>query len=267
MIIKFIKRCLLACAVLTTFVIGTLAVCGALACSSPGFYAAALSAPVDPADEEAAVKELESIANSIGMFAKLDATDFQTLRAMPEQTIAALDRGDGHKDDAATKALRMLHRSPDVTQDTISVSLTQRQLNAWLNQELGAGDDELPRPHIAIQEGMIRFAMTLATPATEVVVSCDFELAKTNQTDLTLELHALRIGRLPAPAMAILKQYMRFEPELPTGLTLNLEGERPALSIDFSPHDAQLLLQDLSVTDGKLHLTLRRKQGAKVAAN
>ncbi|TWU30319.1 hypothetical protein [Bythopirellula polymerisocia] len=258
MIFNFLKRCFLACVLATMFVFGTVAVCCVLACSAPDFYASAITEPVDEADNEAAIKELEQIVSSMDLFLKLNASDFQKLQALPENAFATLAEDQQHAKRRVPFELKRLLHSPNVTQDTFAVSLTERHINALLSKELGKDDGELRRPHVSLEGDMIRFAVTLVTPVAEVVLSCDFELAKTNLTDLTFDLHAARVGKLPLPIATVLKQYMRTNPVLPQGIKLNIDGERPTLSIDVLPDSGDLQLEELHVADGKIHFLFRR---------
>ncbi|QEG37615.1 hypothetical protein [Bythopirellula goksoeyrii] len=267
MIFKLLKRCILFCVLVAMFVFGTVAVCCVLACSAPSFYASAIAKPVDGADNEAALKEMEQIVSSMEIFLKLNASDFQKLQALPENAFAELAEDQQHAQRSVPAALKRMLSSPGVTQDTFAVSLTERHINALLSKEVGKDSGELRRPHVSLQADMIRFAFTLATPVAEVVLSCDFEFEKTNPTDLTFDLHAARVGRLPLPIMTVLKQYMRTNPVLPHGIKLNIDGERPKLTINVIPDEGVLRLDNLYVADGEIHFLLRSAIDKVVVAN
>lgn len=267
MIRKFIKRCFLAGMLIVAFVIGTVACCWFLASANPSFYAAALGAPVDEADVEAAVKEVEKMVSAMEMFVMLDAVARKKLQTMPEQAMATTQFGRPTAQVSLAEALETLEDSQGETQDTFVLALSERQLNACLHKEIGSQGGNLQRPYVSLHDEMIRFAVTLITPAADLALSCDFVLAKTKQTNLTFELHSLSVGKLPLPATAILKQCMRVNPALPPGVELNIDGEHPTLSITALPDNGRLLLEDLNVANGTLHLTFRRNADAMVAAN
>jgi len=266
MALKFLKRFFLACVLFVSFVSGTVVCCCALACWTPKFYVAALAAPADKSDTEAAMEELETIVGSLEWFLRLDAVNRQKLQALPSQTLATLEANQQEMMGRLPIASKRMHGLPDMTQDTIAISLTQRHLNAFLATELDTTGGELRHPHISLQDDIIRFAATWVTPAAEVVLSCDFELAKTKQAHLTFELHAVRVGKLPLPAMLILKQYMRTNPVLPEGLELNVDGERPTLLITKMPDDGKIQLENLLVADHEIRLMLRRTSNTVVVA-
>lgn len=264
MILTFIKRFLLVCALLVAVVITAVTVCVGLACSQPGFYAAALAEPLDEADVAKAMEEIDSIGKSLELFVNADPEELEKLRDLVAMT--QLNRGDNRLDAQRDKinqlvtSLKDLETAIGETPETFAATLTQRHLNAWMRTEMKGDAKELQRPCVSLQDDLIRFGVTVITPVTEAVLSCDFKLAKQGGTDLIFELHAARIGNLPVPAATILRQYARTNPTLPKGMQLNVDGECPTLTITAVQDDAKLQVSTLQVHDGEVHVTLRRTE-------
>jgi len=265
MIVRFFVRCFKFCVLFVGLVVGTLVVCGILACSQPGFYATSVAQPVDEADDAAALQEMELIVDALELFVKQNPADLQKLKALAALPRPVLADGKRHVGNRLPTVLKALERGIGETDDTFAVTLTQRHLNAWLRKEFGTKAKELRRPHISLEDDMFRFAVTVVTPATEVVASCDLKLSKSNESGLIFELFAVRAGQLPVPAMTILKQYLRTDPDLPRDIELNVDGERPTLSVSALPDDGALQLENLHIDGGEVHLTLRRTVDAILA--
>lgn len=266
MIRKFLKRCFLAGMLVAILAVGTLTCCYFMACSPPSFYSDAFEEPVDKADVEAAIEEIEQKFRSMDLFVKLAADNLEKLQAMPKQTLAAAKFGRSNSEVSLADALTALENSQGETPETILLSLTERHLNALLNKEVNAKQKGLRQPYISLDGEMIRFAVTVDTPAAELAWSCDVELKKTSDTDLTFELHGFAVGILPLPTTAILKLVMWTNPKLPQGVELNIDGEYPTLTITEMPERGELQLDGLSVDDSVLYLTFRRTAANVLAA-
>ncbi len=267
MIFKLIRRCVHICLLMFCCLLGVVACCYWLASSTPAFYAAALEQPVNQADSIAATAEFERMTNSLGLFLKLDAEDFRRLQEMPPEQLDVLVKNPHGDQQQVARDLKKLIRSPDVTQDTFAYTVAERHLNAWLEQEFSESGGKLRRPHLSLADDMIRFAITLETPATDVVLSCEFAVAKSQQTDLTFQLHRVLVGKLPLPAATILEQYLKTDPVLPEGIALDVSGERPTLTISTVPDDAKIRIEALDVREDEIHVVFRRTDSAIVAAN
>lgn len=265
MIFTFLKSCFFACLLFIVIAVGTVVSCYFLACSPPSFYAAALAEPVDETDVAAAIEEMEQAVGAMEVFVKLDTPDLEKLQAMPEKDLATTHVGRRNAKVSLLDALQTLNASQGATPDTFVLSLTERHLNAYLNKELNSKGGDLQRPLVSLQDDTVRFAATLVTSVAEVALSCDFQLSKTQQTDLIFELQAVRVGKLPVPAKTILKQCMRTNPVLPQGIELNADGDRPTLTFTAMPDDGKLQLDDLHIADGVIELTFRRTADKKLA--
>lgn len=263
MIVTFIKRCLLLGTLFSFLSLATLAFCAMLACSQPAFYAAAVADPLDEAETKAAMDELEVIGTSLELFVKSDPQELQQMQRLLEKNPQAF--GHDNMNERQQKQMRQLavafeglDRALDEKQQTFTVTLTQRHIDAFLAKQLRTNSKELKRPHLFLAGDMLRFGVTCVTPAAEAVLSCDFKLAMAEGTDLTFELHRVRIGTLPVPATTILRQYMKLNPVLPAGFELDVTGERPTLTFSAWPDHGKLRLDDLQVVDGQVRLNLRR---------
>jgi len=264
---KFLYRCFQVCSLIATCVFLAVFTVGYLACSQPGFYAKATAQPITQADIDAAVKEIEEIGQSLEVFIQLGDADLDELQAVRKMAEGMRDANGKLPDHM--KQLDKLPSQEDLEAmgDTFDVTLKQRHINAWIIEEMGSGGKDWRLPHIDLQADKIRYGVSVATPAGEVVLSCDFQLAKTDQTNLTLELHAVRCGKLPLPAITILKQYMKTNPRLPDGIEINVQGERPTVTFTKMPQDGKIQLSSIEVAEGEVHLSLiLTKREAKAVA-
>ncbi len=267
MILKFLKRCFLACVLLATVAAGTVVGCVVLACTSPGFYKAALAEPADAADVKAAMAEVDQTFRSLEMFLKLDGEQYDALRALPAQAFAPKAVAKNETEGEVLEALDTIRHSKLVTRDTFTFSLTERQLNAFLSEEIGAKDKDVREPRVSFEGGMVRCGVTVSSPAGDLVLSLDGELSKSKKTSLDFELHAARVGRLPLPAGRLLKLFAQTNPQLPRGVRLDVAGAWPVLSITAMPARSQVQVDSVRIADGALHMVVRRSGGAVVAAN
>ncbi|MEM9353417.1 MAG: hypothetical protein AAGA92_10420 [Planctomycetota bacterium] len=266
MILKFLKRCFLACVLLATVAAGAVIGCVVLACTSPGFYKVALSEPADAADARAAMAEVERTFRSLEMFLKLDGDNYDALQALPEEAFAPKRDPNSKTEGEVLAALNTLRDSELVTRDTFTFSLTERQLNAFLSEEIGAQDKDVREPRVSLEGGLVRCGATVATPAGDLVLSLDGELSKSERTSLDFELHAARVGRLPLPAGRLLKLFAQTNPRLPRGVRLDVSGARPVLSVTAMPTRSQLQIDSVRIAGGALHMVVRRTGVAVVAA-
>lgn len=251
MIRKFVKRCLLA----------------GLLLSAPAYYTAQSADQPISAEVQAALQEIEDFTATLEKFVRWGASDLARMEAHPAALSKIADDGEQDLPRRSKANTKLIEYTLDTTRDAITVSLTEQHLNACLLEAFGKSRTQVRQPQIALQNDMIRFAVTLKTAATDLVFSCDFVPAKTNQSKLTCELHAVRVGRLPLPATTALRYYMSTNPSLPAELALDVAGNRPKLTINPMPRDAHLQLDAVSVVDGKICITLRRTREVAVAAN
>lgn len=263
MILKLFKRLVLGCLLFGAFAFLFVSACGLLACSTPRFYTAALSQPEDDAFDEATLEELESLMGALELFVKLDPAEIEQVRALLAAEPHALKKSPWKN---PQETLKVLDRSRGGTPDTFTVALNQRHIDAWLRKELGSKNQDPARPRLVVDGSLLRCAATAGTAAGEVVLSCDFGIAKQHAGKLTFEVYAIRVGALPLPAAMILKLYLQTEPDLPNGVELAVHGGRPMLTISAWPDDAEIVVDSLQVSGGEIHVTLRRSEDVVVAA-
>ncbi|MEM6799093.1 MAG: hypothetical protein AAF589_06225 [Planctomycetota bacterium] len=266
MILKILLRCFLCCVLFGLFVVGAVACCGVMAISRPGFYRAALAEPADEASVQRAMEEMELRIDSLALFVAADTADLRQLEALPEEALAAVKSGNDEDPGRLPTALEELQRSVGADESTYSVSLQQKHLNALLQKECGSLGRDVRDPRVSLGGDVIRLAVTVTTPATEVVLSCDLKPVQAAAAGLSFELHSVRIGRLPLPDKTLLRQYLQFNPKMPREFELDVTGEHPTLTLKTMPRDADLLVDDIRVANGELHVTFRRSHEAVVAA-
>lgn len=255
----FLHRCLLAGLIFTGCVTGTVAVCVALACSRPGFYAQATAQPMDQADAAEAMNEIARMGESLKLFIQLGEATVGQLETARRVTNDLRDENGQLPDEFRQLEPLLKATEQGAWGNTFEATLSQRHLNAWLADEMGPGGKDWRNPYIAIESNRIRYAVTVTTPAGGAVLSCDFALKIKPDMSLALELHAVRCGRLPLPVATMLRQYMRTNPSLPNGLELSTGGDRPMLTFTEMPEDGKLQLKHISTADGQIHLTLLRR--------
>lgn len=265
---KFLYRCFQVCSLLVTCVLLAVFTVGYLACSQPSFYAQAASQPITQADIDAAMLEIEEIGQSLEVFIQLGDSK-------PEEIQAVRSMAEDMRDETGQlpEHLQMLDKLPSQKEleswgDSFDVTLSQRHVNAWMAHELGTGGKEWRNPRVELQADKIRCGVSAATPAGELVLSCDFQLAKSDQTNLTFELQAVRCGKLPLPAATLLKQYMKTNPRLPEGVEIDVQGERPKLTFTRMPQDGKIQLRSIEMADGQVQLSfkLTEREAKAVAA-
>ena len=254
MLVRFVKRCLLASFLMVVFVVGTLAFCCALALTSPSFYATAVKKPIDCQEYQVALQEVKSMVETLEVFVSLDKSDFDALRELPENALAAMKEAAGQRHLERTAAIERLRNSPDVTFETFALTLTETQLNALVSNELDGVANDFRRPYFLLQDDQVLFAVTGITPAAEVVVSCGFEVATAGQSDLTFKLHGLKIGYLPMPLTTVLTWFLEMNPRLPDGLDLRIDDDRPMITFDALQNDGKLRVDKLEVKNGTLEV-------------
>ncbi len=264
MIVKIIKRCLLAAVLATTLVFVVVGSCVALACSAPGFYTAAVAQPIEQADAEAAFDEIELTMGALELFLLAGPENLERLGDLPADQ---LDRGLQWTTEESLPEIRaLLDRSVDAERGTFAASLTEEHLRAWASQKMNQPGKEIQRPCLVLDGDQARLGATLVTPLGEFVLSCDIQPVKTAQSDLTFEVHALRLGRLPLPATTLAKLLMDAGAKLPKGVRLDLDGRRPMFTVDATRSGAALELEELRITNGELKIEVRRAHDAVVAA-
>lgn len=259
MLRKILFRCFFATSAFVMLLVAAVVVCGALAMSPPAFYAQALATPVNQADVDAAMKELGQTMDSLELFIQAGELDADQMRAATKM-MRDMNRAGKPLPDGFDR----FERLTQMTGDTFEWVLTERLLNAWIAKEMKGGKD-WQRPRVAVEDDKLRFGVTATTPAAEVVLSCDFKLAKVEGKDLVLELHAVRCGELPLPAATLLKQYMRTDPKLPPEIDLNVEGVRPVLTFTALQNDGVLRIDQLKIVDDEVHLTFSRTSDRQLA--
>ncbi|MEN1678478.1 MAG: hypothetical protein AAGJ46_02720 [Planctomycetota bacterium] len=258
MIRKLILRIFIGGAACALLAIGAATCAGLMAMSRPSFYSAALDRTLSEAEADAALDEIELAIDALGLFIATDAEQIAQLNALPEEALADAKWGQRSAAGRLPEAIAALKGYSDDDFTKCSFRLSQRHIDSWLKKECGGGSKELRNPCVALSDGLIKVAATVATPVGDLVVSFDFELAQSDPADLCLELHALRIGRLPLPAKTLLQQLVKLNPDLPAGFTLDLAQQRPRLHFTGVPREAKVWFEDLQVTDGELLVSLRR---------
>ena len=127
-------------------------------------------------------------------------------------------------------------REYDPANDTRSITVTEKQINAQL-ASLRTGDrGEWHNPRVRIRQDLMDVAFEVVLPQASCVVSAELKPALAPDGRLRLELTAARIGRLPLPLSTILGLLPR-----------DLELSEDDMEVDLTPPTPHVCLD---VTDG-----------------
>ncbi|TWT32281.1 hypothetical protein KOR34_40430 [Posidoniimonas corsicana] len=217
------------CAVLLVVGLGT---AGFLALRPPGFYSDLAANPPAAADAQAAEERIEQMRE-----------DFVYWRAQALQRQHPSGAEPGYQ----------------LENDLHTVRVSDAELNALLVAEssrLDAG--ELSDPRVRFEDDRASLAVTLATPAGDLVLSAAFAPAQPVGGDLRMRLVDARLGRLPLPVNTLSSWLPKQENRLSGALYLDTTGSAAELILRMDDRTKQAATpRSVRFTNGEAVVTLR----------
>ncbi|MAT72743.1 MAG: hypothetical protein CMJ58_24960 [Planctomycetaceae bacterium] len=154
-----------------------------------------------------------------------------------------------------------LQDAPD--SDTMSVTITQSQLNAQLAAVKGNSRGDWQNPRIHIAQDSIEFGVEIVTPKVTCVLSAQLKPTVTPQRRLQLDLVAMRVGRLPLPIKTVLGWLPRDARLAEGDVELDLSGSSPRFLVKLADNDPKSpRVQSVTCAQGELTIEFLRPADA-----
>ncbi len=127
----------------------------------------------------------------------------------------------------------------DPTQDTHSISITERQINALLASDKASVRGEWQNPRIRIRQDHVDFAFEFATSKARCVFSAELKPTLSSEGRLHLDLVAVRIGKLPLPLRTIMRWVPRDVHYSGSDMEVDLTAATPHICLNLSDNNPE----------------------------
>ncbi|QDU89218.1 hypothetical protein Pla175_26050 [Pirellulimonas nuda] len=217
MVLRTLRRLLLAAVAAVVCLASGAAVVTWLALQEPGFYAELRTAQPSPDQSDAVVREITQM--------KADFVHWRdrshARRPTPAPNAPAAVPADG--------------RSYDAESDTIVLRITEQQLNGILASDAFKLSGDLSNPRVRLKGGRIELGAELSTPHARCIVSAGLKPSLTDTGALRLDIESIRVGRVTIPFRWLLAR-------LPQAIVLSGRDAE----IDLTPPTPHIQFKSLS---------------------
>jgi hypothetical protein len=242
---KLFVRLFLCCVALVGILVVSLCIAGYLALQQPAFYADRLAQQFSNSDQMAANASFQRVE--------------QDLRRWTDRSVA-LQRAHSLSDstkraNASLEALPLesLPGDYDPTQDTHSISFSEKQINAQFASQKVSRTGEWQNPRVRIGSDRIDFGFEFVTSRASCVLSAELKPTLTSDGKLRLDLLSTRVGRLPIPLGTILRCLPRNICNLGSGAELNLTGSTPSICLNLPDNGGKSpAVKSIKCTEGEI---------------